>query len=282
MAGMTIPRTGLTPTETAHWHQHGWVAVPDFFSSAETAILQGEIRALQTAGKMRNVATNGDGTTTSATVANLQLCPIGPHSRPIRALAYAGTVTRAVESLLGPTAVQHLDQVFLKPAGHGAGTNWHTDNAYFRSDAVEAGTGMWIAVHAATRANGTMRIIPGSHRRDWAHRRDLGSDHHITCADAVDPADELPVELPAGGVLFFNYGIAHATGGNATDADRAGLALHFVCEASLPEGGHPFVNAANAASRRIVMGGDGGAAVYGEDLRGVWESLLRAAGTIAA
>lgn len=176
---MTTTRTGLTATESAHWHQHGWVAVPDFLDGAEVAILQAEIRALQAANKLRNVATSNDGKSVSTTAANLQLCPIGPHSRPIRALAYAGKVTRAIDSLIGPSAVQHLDQVFLKPARHGAGTNWHTDNAYFNSTIVEAGTGMWIAVQAANHANGTMRILPGSHRQDWAHRRDLGSDHHV-------------------------------------------------------------------------------------------------------
>jgi phytanoyl-CoA hydroxylase len=270
---MSLQRTGLTSTESAHWHQHGWVAIPDFFDSREIALLQGEILALQAGGKLRNVSTTGDGKTVSTAAANLQLCPVGPHSRPIRALAYAGKVSRAIESLIGSSAVQHLDQVFLKPARHGAGTNWHTDNAYFQSDLVEAGTGMWIAVQAANRANGSMRIIPGSHRQTWAHRRDLGSDHHITCADAVDVDQAIDIILPAGGVLFFNYGIAHATGGNGTDADRAGLALHFVQEGHAPAGDHFFLTDGNRASRRIVKGGDGGVAVYGEDLRGVWESL---------
>jgi phytanoyl-CoA hydroxylase len=265
-------RNGLTTSEVAHWRIHGWVAVPDFLCPDEVAILRQELAALQTAGLLRNVHTTGDGETRSSTAFNLQICPVGPHSRPIRALAYAGKVRTAAIDLLGDSAVQQLDQIFLKPAQHGVGTGWHTDNAYFRSAAVEAGTGMWIALHDAHRANGTMRILPGSHRRDLPHVRDGASDHHITCAASVDETESLTIELPAGGALFFNYGIAHATGANSTMAERAGLALHFVQEAQFNGGGAK--SSAEAWKRRVGADGDGGCAAHGEDLRGVWESLV--------
>ncbi len=273
IAPLPTTRTGLRPAEIAHWREYGWVAVPDFFEAAEIDLLRGELAALQAAGKLRNVSTTGDGKTQSATSFNLQICPVGPHSRPIRALAYGGKVRSAITGLIGDTAIQHLDQIFLKPGGSGVGTNWHTDNAYFRSEVVEAGTGMWIALHDATRANGTMQIIPGSHRHQLAHRRDVGSDHHITCADVVDPVAALHVELPAGGVLFFNYGVAHATGRNATDRERAGLALHFVQEAYLSTN-DGWSTRADAWKRRVGAGSDGGLTVHGEDLRGAWEGLL--------
>jgi ectoine hydroxylase-related dioxygenase (phytanoyl-CoA dioxygenase family) len=267
-------RTGLTPAEAAHWREHGWVAIPDFLDRDEVALLQAEVRALQSAGKLRNVATDGDGVTHSKTAFNLQICPVGPHSRPIRALAYAAKVRSAITELLGDSAVQNLDQIFLKPARHGTGTNWHSDNGYFRSRVVEAGTGMWLAVNDANRANGTMTIVPGSHRREWAHVRDHGSDHHITCAPSVDPATALPIELPAGGALFFNYGVVHSTGPNTTDRDRAGLALHFIQE--------PFYtwddanNPSRANWRRLGKASDGGQGFYGENLLGVWEGLAGA------
>jgi ectoine hydroxylase-related dioxygenase (phytanoyl-CoA dioxygenase family) len=269
-------RLGLTAAEISHWQEHGHVAVPDFFTPDETALLQEEVRVLQRAGRLRNVATSGDGRTASTTAANFQVCPVGPHSRPIRALAHARTVTAAITSLIGPTAVLHLDQIFLKPARQGVGTGWHTDNAYFRSRLVEAGTGLWIAVHAAHRENGTMRLIPGSHRAQWAHRRDPGSDHHVTCVDAVDPDQAMDIELPAGGALFFNYGVVHSTGGNQTDADRAALALHFVREEEVPADDRFVLSPEDMSSRRL-FGGDGGWAVHGEDLRGVWESLTETA-----
>ena|SRR5438128_1470380 len=85
---------------------------------------------------------------------------------------------------------------------------------------------MWIAVHDATVANGTLRVIPGSFRETYEHSRDPYSDHHIRCYPPEERA--VPIELPAGGVVFFCYGTAHATGANRTDRERAGVAFHFL------------------------------------------------------
>ena len=261
----------LTDAETAHFRDEGFVIIPDFFDRREVRALQGEVGALQAAGKLRNVATEGDGTTHSTTAFNLQICPIGlANSRLIASLPWRAGVPDAVGRLLGGVPVQHLDQIFLKPARHGVGTSWHTDNAYFKAADPRHGLGMWTAVHAASRANGTMRFIPRSHLRPWVHVRDGASDHHITCKDLIDDAHAVHVEVPAGGVAFFTYGTAHATGANATAHDRAGLALHFMHADHVARQDHNFHGA--EATWRFLSGprNDGGRAWHGEDLRPVW------------
>jgi ectoine hydroxylase-related dioxygenase (phytanoyl-CoA dioxygenase family) len=77
------------------------------------------------------------------------------------------------------------------------------------------GTAMWTAVHDATVANGTLRIIPDSFRPTLEHSRDPYSDHPIRCYPPEERA--IDVELPAGGVVFFAYSTPHATGPNTTD-----------------------------------------------------------------
>jgi phytanoyl-CoA hydroxylase len=227
----------LSAAQVQQFRSGGWLAVPDFFAAREVAALQAEVRRLQAVGRLRNVATTGDGRTHSQTAFNLQLCPSAPHSPLIGSLRSAPTVTGAVRALIGDPVLYVLDQIFLKPARHGSGTKWHQDNAYWKlpESCHVHGTGMWIAVHEATRANGTMHVIPGSHRRLEAHERDAGSDHHIH-APQVDEAAAVPVELPAGGVLFFNFGMLHCTRGNGTDGERAGLALHFANGDAMPAG----------------------------------------------
>jgi ectoine hydroxylase-related dioxygenase (phytanoyl-CoA dioxygenase family) len=125
--------------------------------------------------------------------------------------------------------VRYLDQIFLKPGKSGAGTQWHTDNAYFKISDPTKGVGMWIALHDATIANGTMHMLPGVYRQAFEHARDLGSDHHIAMmADESDESKAVPIELPAGGAIFFNFGVPHCTKANTTDKERAGLAYHFL------------------------------------------------------
>lgn len=260
----------LSPSVLATYHRQGYVPMPGFFTAAEVALLRSELDRLVAEGKLRNVATVGDGKTHSDTKVNLQICPIGPHSRPIRALPFSDKVLAAVTALLGCPVRQRLDQVFLKPGGSGVGTSWHQDNGYFKEfQGAEAsrGLGMWIAIHDATVANGTMHVLPAVHEQVLAHVRDGGSDHHVTCAAVVDETRAVPIELPAGGVLFFNYGVPHRTGPNTTERPRAGLALHFQDAAiSIPGSDHvrmPLLSGPGAV---------GGAAEYDEDLRGVWDA----------
>lgn len=204
----------------------GWCLVPNFFAAREVLALALEVDRFQRQGMVRNVRTEGDGKTHSPGRANLQLIPLYDKSDLLRALPFAPQVAAAVSQLIGDPYLLHLDQMFLKPARVGTGTNWHQDNAYFKIADPLKGTAMWVAVHDATVANGTLRVIPGSHRETYPHERDPFSDHHIHCRPPEGRA--VAVEVSAGGVVFFCYGAAHATGDNLTDRDRAGIAFHFL------------------------------------------------------
>lgn len=271
----------FTPQQIEQFRTEGWLAIPDFWSTDEIAAMRAELDRLKAEGALRNVATDGDGTTHSQTRANLQLCPIYPHSNFFRAMPWAPKVGEAVEQLIGGPVLLHLDQVFLKPGKHGAGTNWHQDNAYFQIDEPLYGTALWTAVHEATVANGTMRIIPNTYRESLEHSRDPDSDHHIRCYP--DESKAITVELPAGGALFFAYGTPHATGANTTDNERAGVALHFinvkangVARGGFPVGVRPILTGPNT---------DGGEQAYGVNVAGTWEAEVNrvlTADTVAA
>lgn len=216
----------LSEEQVHFFRTEGWLAVEDFWSERELAAMQRELERLKADGKLRNVATDGDGKTHSTTKVNLQLCPMWPHSDFFKAMPFAPKVVAAIEALLGSPVLLHLDQVFLKPGKHGAGTSWHQDNAYFQIPDPLKGTALWTAVHDATLANGTLRVIPRAFSEPLPHERDGFSDHHIRCWP--DESKAIPVELKAGGVIFFCYGTPHATGANTTDHERAGVALHFI------------------------------------------------------
>ena len=103
----------LTSDEVAHFRTHGYVARPGFFSDRETRAFQAEIDRLMEDGALRNVATEGDGKTTSTTQRNLQLCPMYRHSDLFRALPFQPDVVGAISRLIGDPYILHLDQVFL-------------------------------------------------------------------------------------------------------------------------------------------------------------------------
>lgn len=243
----------LTNQQIKQWKEEGYVIIPDFFSNHEVEIMRNELERFRNEGIGRNPVTDGDGETTSQKNINYQVIPLNTISEAYRSLPYLPKVQEALAGLLGPNVIRILDQIFLKPAGNGAGTNWHTDNAYFKVKKSTEGTGMWIALHDANKENGTMRIIPKSHKDNYEHERDLGSDHHVTCAADVNEEDAVYVEVPAGGVIFFNFGIAHATGANKTDKDRAGCAYHFTTPNAIKSIGRGF-----SENGKTIMGSSEG------------------------
>lgn len=258
----------FTDAQIARFRAEGWVAVPDFWTADEVAAMRAELDRLKAQNKLRNVATDGDGKTHSHTRANLQLCPLWPHSRFFH-MPWAPKVAGAIGQLIGDPLL-HLDQVFLKPGRSGAGTNWHQDNAYFKIADPLKGAALWTAVHEATIANGTMHVIPGSFRESYPHSRDNDSDHHIRCWP--DEGRAVPVELPAGGALFFAYGVAHCTRGNTTEHERAGVALHFLNAGVASEAHGGFA----PGKRPLLSGPDatGGEREYGIRLAGTWDAQV--------
>lgn len=260
----------LTTEQVGQFRKDGFVIVSGFFGPAEVALMQQELTRLCELGLGRNVATDGDGETTSTSQTNLQIIPLSPKSDVFRALPFAAKVRETVAQLIGESFMLQLDQIFLKPAHHGAGTSWHQDNHYFRIPDPAQGVGMWVAVHDASVENGTMQVVPGSHKELREHVRDPGSDHHLMCR--VDESREtvVPVEIAAGGALFFNYGVPHCTKANHTDHARAGLALHFVKEGLLK------VAQAGSITRPVLSGPNytAGRDVYGSTIEGVWESMV--------
>jgi len=221
-----MPTFALTPAQLAQFQTGGYVILPHFFTPREVAAMQAELERFKQAGLGRNVATEGDGQTPSRRKINYQIIPLNDKSALFRALPFCPKVVQAVSALIGDPFIRQLDQIFLKPGQSGSGTKWHVDNAYFKISDPTKGTGMWIALHNATIANGTLHIIPGSFKEHYEHERDPDSDHHIKF-DA-DESRAIPVEMPAGGAIFFNYGVAHCTKRNTTDRERAGLAYHFL------------------------------------------------------
>lgn len=263
----------LTTAQVEQFRTRGYVAVPTFFDADETAAIRAEVERLQRDGLLRNVATDGDGVTTSQTKRNLQLCPMFDKSTLFRALPFAPKVTEAISQLLGDPVVLRLDQVFLKPAHDGAGTNWHQDNAYFQISDPLLGTAMWIAVHDATVENGTLHLIPDAFATPLEHNRDPESDHHIRCYP--EEMQAIPIELPAGGVVFFAYGTPHCTRGNHSDADRAGAAFHFVHASCFAE--DPALRAnVRPDYYPILTGPDatGGEKEYGQMIAGTWAAEI--------
>ena len=225
---------------TSHYHEHGYMVVRSLFSEPELEALRQDVVRLQAEGRLANllVHTPSNDSTARAEGAeppgrvNLQLCPASPVSDLIHAMRGHPGLLGTVRELLGDPVRFLLDQIFIKPGLSGAGTDWHQDHAYFAGKDAALGVGMWTSLQDATIENGTMRVIPGSHRQAVNHARDPRSDSLIHAQ--VDESRAIAIELRAGDALFFNFGLLHCTRDNRSQHSRCAVALHFVHDSYEP------------------------------------------------
>lgn len=249
------------------YHDRGFVIIEHFFDDRELAAMQAELQRLQGSGASRNVVTNGDGQTISQTKSNLQIMPLNHASDLFRVFPFQPKVLDMVSRCIGEPFVRQLDQIFSKPPDSGVGTEWHQDNAYFKISDPTKGVGMWTALHNANRANGTLEVVPASHMAALDHQRSPNSILSRCIVD--DESAAVPVEVEAGGVIFFNYGIAHRTGPNLSESERAGLAFHFLRT--------DYINREQTAWEYIHLRGEQsshGVSEYGHDLSNAWQQQV--------
>lgn len=66
---------------------------------------------------------------------------------------------------LGHTFFLKFNSCFVKPARTGSATPWHQDNGLWRDGETEP-FNFWMALDPATKANGCLQFIPGSHKME--------------------------------------------------------------------------------------------------------------------
>lgn len=109
--------------------------------------------------------------------------------------------------------------IMNKPAGQGTHLPWHQDGGDVWALDRDPLVTVWVALDPATRANGCVEVIPGSHRLGLLSAQ--GST--LSAEDARRHCPEnrvLPLELEAGhGVLLHNW-LIHRSGVNPTGQPR--------------------------------------------------------------
>jgi phytanoyl-CoA hydroxylase len=121
------------------------------------------------------------------------------------------------------------DYIFCKPAGE-AGKAWHQDATYIETDARSL-TGVWIPIDDASIDNGCLWFIPGSHQSGELFRMERhGRDDYDNAPVSIgfDDHSELPVEVKAGDVVFFDGHLLHRSGPNTTERPRHALVMHWL------------------------------------------------------
>jgi hypothetical protein len=120
--------------------------------------------------------------------------------------------------------------LFVKPPGF-QGQAWHQDEVYIPTRDRSL-IGAWIAIDDATIPNGCLWVVPGSHRTGYlfpqkAHDNpdefDFSQESY-----GFDEKAEVPVEVKAGTVVFFNGYLLHRSRKNRSQIYRRVLVNHYM------------------------------------------------------
>lgn len=133
-----------------------------------------------------------------------------------------------LDQLLGPGRVLFQEMALVKPPRIGSVKPWHQDASYFRVNDPALIAGVWVALDPATRENGCMEMVPGSHLGGPAiHEPQPDANMCNIRADQVHPERRVAIEMEPGDALIFSSLVHHYTAPNTSGLRRRAVQFHY-------------------------------------------------------
>lgn len=229
---MPEPTVCLSQEQIDFFHREGYLSLPPITTPEELAFMR-EVydrlfaaRAGREEGNQFDLA-GADEDDDEATLPQI-LNPVkyAPELQDTRFRANAAAIA---EQLLGPEVIARGEHAILKPAGIGAPTPWHQDEAYWDPAKEYTSLSIWMPLQEATVENGCMQFIPRTHTFDVRPHHSIGHDArvHGLEVDEVDPGQAVACPLEPGGVTIHYSRTLHYAGPNQTDQPRRAYILGF-------------------------------------------------------
>lgn len=136
----------------------------------------------------------------------------------------------AVRSLIGDDLFSLSTNVFNKPPGVDGRHPMHQDLRYFRIRPAHSIVAAWTALNPATRDNGCLAVIPGSHH-DALHQHGNPDWDYVNAGffaiEDIDLSARIHVEMNVGDTLLFHPLLVHGSGRNRSNAFRRSISTHY-------------------------------------------------------
>jgi phytanoyl-CoA hydroxylase len=146
--------------------------------------------------------------------------------------ACSAALTGWARALLGVRDIRvvraHHNCIMTKHPDYSSATGWHQDIRYWSFDRPEL-VNAWTALDIEACDNGSMRLIPGSHRAvfdtsAFDSDRFFRTDHPANRA-WIESA--VQVDMQPGDVLFFHAALLHAAGRNLTARRKRAVVFSY-------------------------------------------------------
>jgi len=175
----------------------GFVLIPAMFTAAEVAAFKQETLVLLETHEAHAGVFVG----------------LAANSEVFRNLARDPRLLDALEPILGPNIEFLSDKVVFKSAATQFGSPWHQDWPYWEG---QHKISVWVALDAATRENGCLKMMPGSHKQLSTHD---GFGHRLR-PGAADETRAVSLPCDPGDAVLFHDLTLHASFPNTSGRDR--------------------------------------------------------------
>jgi phytanoyl-CoA hydroxylase len=165
------------------------------------------------------------------------LCVHQPHKLSDVFLRYARhpRIVSVLRELIGENVKMVQTQLFIKGPGK-PGNGWHQDESAIPTRDRSL-VGVWIALDPASRENGCLRVVPGTHATGYlfpsaVHGQPLRYDFE-TIATGFDETASVDLRAEPGDAIFFHGYLVHGSEPNTSAAFRRALTVHYMNAYSL-------------------------------------------------
>ncbi len=255
---MTAPKV-FTPAELAQYHETGYLFMPGLFDAEEMQILLRFAKADQALISGAAGRKDATGQVTKLTLWNHAGDDLyGMFSRSPR-------IVDRMEQLLGGEVYHYHTKMMLKEPRVGGAWEWHQDYGYWYHNGClyPLLASCLIAVDRATKQNGCLQVLVGSHamgRIEHGKTGDqTGAEMEIVSA-AMERLQLVYIEAEPGDALFFHCNLLHRSDQNRSNDPRWSLICCYNAARNNPykESRHPryspLVKVSDAAIKQWQRG----------------------------
>lgn len=172
-------------------------------------------------------------------------------------------VVEAAELILGGTVGHYHSKLMQKEPRKGGAWEWHQDYGYWYNNGFlfPQMVSIMVALTAATKENGCMQVIKGSHKMERVNHNitgeQVGADMEKV-NEALKKMELVYVELEAGDALFFHANLLHRSNANLSDSARWSLISVYNLVSNIPYKAEPdscYTPVAKVSNEAIMRAG---------------------------
>jgi ectoine hydroxylase-related dioxygenase (phytanoyl-CoA dioxygenase family) len=227
----SITQRALTAGQLNHFEREGYLIVRGLYTADETAAMRDHFMALHAQSPIGDYYRAMPLAESGGDLLRHYPRMVNPHRFDAVARAYTldPRIGASMADLFGEEPLAAQSMHYFKPPG-ARGQALHQDDFYLRTRPGRC-IASWLALDPATRDNGGLFVVPGSHRIDILCPRPADMTRSFTIEEVDPPAglEPVPADLDSGDVLFFNGSVIHGSWPNVTeDRFRRSFICHYV------------------------------------------------------